>query len=91
MHAAAERLLTDVTKADSTFTHDGCPITAEHVANTRKKVRPGGRYVLDKASDPQKIDACVTSILAHEAAGDAVAAGLNRTRKKSYVYTSSMW
>lgn len=90
MMAAAERLLTDVTKADSTFTHDGCPVTAQHVANARKKVRPGGRYVLDKASDPQKIDACVTSILAHEAAGDAVAAGLARRKKKSYVYTSSM-
>ncbi|MFB4320662.1 hypothetical protein [Actinomadura sp. 21ATH] len=90
MHAAAERLLTDVVKVDSTFAHDGCPITAQHVANTRKKVRPGGRYVLDKASDPQKIDACVTSIIVHEAAGDAVAAGLNRVKKKSYVYTSSM-
>jgi hypothetical protein len=91
MHAAAERLLTDVAKADSTFTHDGCPITTEHMRNARKAARPGNRYVLVKASDAQKIDACVTSILAHEAAGDAIAAGLNRVKKKSYVYTSSMW
>lgn len=89
MHAAVERLLTDVTKADSSFTHDGCKTTADHVANARKAARPAGRYVLVKASDAQKIDACVTSVLAHEAAGDAVAAGLVRKRKRRYVYTMS--
>jgi hypothetical protein len=76
MHAAAERLLTDITKADSTWTHDGCPITATHVRNTRKNARPNGRYVLGKASQQQKIDACVTSVLCHEAAGDVTAADL---------------
>lgn len=76
MHAAAERLLTDITKADSTWTHDGCPITATHVRNARKNARPSGRYVLGKASQQQKIDACVTSVLAHEAAGDVTAADL---------------
>ncbi|MEU9839733.1 hypothetical protein AB0C69_10985 [Actinomadura sp. NPDC048032] len=91
MHAAAERLLVDVSKADSTFNHDGCEITAEHMGNARKAARLQGRYVLVKASDAQKIDAAVTSILAHEAAGDALAAGLARPKKKSYVYTSSMW
>lgn len=85
MHAAAERLKTDVTKRDTKFTHDGCPITAEHVANTRAAARPGDRYVLAKASEAQKIDACVTSVLAHEAAGDAIAAGL-AARRKSYYY-----
>jgi hypothetical protein len=87
MHAACERLKTDVTKKDTTFSHDGCPITAEHVENTRAAARPGDRYVLAKASEVQKIDACVTSVLAHEAAGDAIAAGL-AVRKKSYVYTA---
>ncbi|MFJ9027574.1 hypothetical protein ACIRQP_03460 [Streptomyces sp. NPDC102274] len=76
MHAACERLKTDVVKKDSTFTHDGCPITSDQVANARSAARPGDRYVLRKASVAQKIDACVTSILAHEAAGDARAAGL---------------
>jgi hypothetical protein len=83
MHAAAERLLTDVNKADSPFRHDGCPITAVHVRNARKAARTGGRYVLGKASPAQKIDAAIPSILAHEAAGDAVAAGQARPKKKS--------
>lgn len=87
MHAACERLKTDVTKKDTTFTHDGCPLTADHVANTRAAARPGDRYVLAKASEAQKIDACVTSVLAHEAAGDAIAAGL-AARKRNYVYTA---
>ncbi|MFI6105833.1 hypothetical protein [Streptomyces sp. NPDC051310] len=85
MHAACERLKTDVTKKDTRFTHDGCPHTAEHVANTRAAARPGGRYVLTKASEAQKIDACVTSVLAHEAAGDVIAAGL-AAPKKTYYY-----
>ncbi|MFD5297211.1 hypothetical protein ACFWJU_18630 [Streptomyces mutabilis] len=85
MHAAAERLKTDVLKRDTAFTHDGCPITAEHVENTRAAARPNDRYVLAKASAAQKIDACVTSVLAHEAAGDAIAAGLN-ARKRNYYY-----
>lgn len=83
MHAAAERLLTDVNKADSAFRHDGCVTTAAHVRNARKAARTGGRYVLGKASPSQKIDAAIPSILAHEAAGDAVAAGQARPKKKS--------
>jgi len=89
MHAAAERLVTDVTKVDATFTHDACPWAAAHVANARKAARPGGRYVLTKASDAQKIDIAICSILVHEAACDSVAAGLARAKKKRYAYTSS--
>lgn len=76
MFAAVERLLTDVVKADSGFSHDGCVITGVHVANARKSARPGKRYVLAKASNAQKIDACVASVLVHEAAGDVTAAKL---------------
>ncbi|MFF2522244.1 hypothetical protein [Streptomyces liangshanensis] len=83
MHAAAERLVTDVTKRDSTFTHDGCETTGSHVANARKAARPGNRYVLRKASVHQKIDMGVVAVLAHEAAGDAVKAGLGKPKKKS--------
>lgn len=83
MHAAAERLVTDVTKKESTFRHDGCPVTAAHVANARKAARPGRRYILRKASVNQKIDLGVVSVLAHEAAGDAIKAGLGKPRKKS--------
>jgi hypothetical protein len=87
MHAAAERLLTDVVKRDSGFSHDGCPITADHVVNARRAPRPSERYVLVKASQPQKIDACVASVLAHEAACDATAADL--WQPDSVIYTAS--
>lgn len=81
MQAAAERLKTDISKSDSTFTHDGCEVTEQHVEATHKEFRAGGtkdnpRYVLTKPDDGRKIDACVTSILCHEAAGDVTAAGL---------------
>lgn len=76
MHAACERLITDVVKADSGFTHDGCRTTGIHVRNTRKAPRPGNRYVLKKASPKQKIDLCVTSVICNEAHGDVTAAKL---------------
>lgn len=88
MHAAAERLLTDVTKTDSGFTHDGCEITAQHVANAKKEQRPNGRYVLAKPGDGRKIDLAIPSILAHEAAGDVTAAGLWIAHTESYAYSA---
>jgi hypothetical protein len=87
MHAAAERLLTDVGKSDSAFTHDGCPITAVHVRNARKEARMNNRYVLAKPKQAQKIDGAMSSILAHEAAGDVTAAGLWKT-VESYAYSA---
>jgi hypothetical protein len=75
MQAAAERLHTDVCKKDTTFTHDGCPSTHDHVEATHKEPRPGKRYVLTKPEDGRKIDMAVVSILCHEAAGDVTAAG----------------
>lgn len=74
-------------KADSTFTHDGCDIASSHVKNARAAARPGDRYVLRKASDAQKIDMCVTSILAHEAAMDVRAAG-KAVKRKNYFYSA---
>jgi hypothetical protein len=87
MHAATERLLTDIHKADSGFSHDGCPTTALHVRNARKAARPSNRYVLKKASPAQKIDGCVTSVIVHEAAGDVTAAKLwpKKTRRRVVV------
>lgn len=82
MHAAAERLLTDMGKSDSEFTHDGCATTAIHVRNARKMARPGQRYVLGKPSNKQKIDMAVTSIICHEAAGDVTAAKLWPSTKR---------
>jgi hypothetical protein len=85
MHAACERLLTDVVKAESGFTHDGCDITQIHMRNARKAPRPSQRYVLTKASQAQKIDAGVTSVICHEAAGDVTAADLWHVEDE-YVY-----
>ena len=76
MHAALERMVTDLVNGE--LTHDGCPITAVHVANARKLARPGQRYVLGKPNESQKIDAAMASVLAHEAAADARAAGWAR-------------
>ena len=87
MHSACERLKTDVVKKDGTFTHDGCPTTADHIANTRAAARPMDRYVLRKASPVQKIDATIPSVLAHEALGDVIAAGLAE-KQQSFYYGS---
>lgn len=82
MHAAAERLLTDVSKVDTGLRHDGCPVTAAHMRNVRRTIRPGNRYVLRKAAVPQKIDAAVAAVIVHEAASDTTAGGLWRGRKQ---------
>jgi hypothetical protein len=76
MHAALVRQHTDATKADSTWMHDGCPVTFTHVKNARKLIRPGKRYILGKPSQTQKIDLAMVSVLADEAAGDVTAAKL---------------
>ena len=60
---------------DAEIRHDGCPITTAHMLNTRKLALRGDRYTLGKPSQHQKIDAAVTSVLAHEAASDERAAG----------------
>lgn len=73
MHEALRRFITDL--STGSLTHDGCEITAQHVANARKLARPGDRYVVGKPAQHQKIDAAVTSVLAHEAACDARADG----------------
>jgi hypothetical protein len=83
MHPAAERMLTDVAKQDSGFSHDGCATTSLHVGNARKAARPGKRYVLAKPSDAQKIDMAVVSVMCHQAAGDATAAGGFRKRSNT--------
>jgi hypothetical protein len=73
MYEAIRRFETDL--ITGALTHDGCPITAVHVANARKVAKPGQKYVLGKPTDMQKIDMAMASILAHEAAADARVAG----------------
>lgn len=73
MAAALERVVTDL--RTGVVTHDGCPITTAHVGNAVKMGRKNDTYVLAKASKTQKIDAAMATVLAHEAAADARAAG----------------
>lgn len=87
MHAALERLATDIVSGD--LKHDGCPITSVHVRNAKKDRRRNGLVCIrkDRPGSPRKIDAAVMSALAHEAAGDCIAEGL--ARKKTYgIYTA---
>jgi hypothetical protein len=84
MHDAAERLLTDINKSDSSFTHDGCPTTALHIRAARKAARLAGRYVLAKPGDGRKIDLAVSSIICHEAWGDVTNAKLWRRKYQAY-------
>lgn len=71
MYPAIRRFEADLSKM---ITHDGCPITESHMRNARKIPQRRG-YTLGKPSQHQKIDAAITSILAHEAACDERAAG----------------
>lgn len=75
MHEALERFMNDLTAGR--VTHDGCPLTALCMGNARKLAKASDRYVLGKPAQHQKIDAAMASVLAHEAAADARAAGWN--------------
>ncbi len=84
MHDALKRFSADL--ATTTIAHDGCPITATHMGNARKKAVPADRFVLMKpaGADHQKIDATMSSVLAHEAAFVARAACWNYYPTVSY-------
>jgi hypothetical protein len=73
MHEALERSVIDLKTGQST--HDGCKVTATHVANARKLAKAGQRYILGKPNEHQKIDMAMADTLAHEAAADAREAG----------------
>ena len=89
MHEALERFLTDLHA--KRITHDGCPLTATCMANARKLAKLSDRYLIGKPAQTQKIDAAMASVLAHEAASDARAAGwsvssLTRARGRASAY-----
>lgn len=88
MADALTRFVTDLSQ--KRISHDNCPITKTHIANARKTPIPGppGRYILSKPHGAyhQKIDAAMASVLAHEAACDAIAAGENAEPDDDYVY-----
>lgn len=92
MWPALERFRTDVKDADSAFSHDGDPDVATHMANAVVRARgldvvTGARkYILGKASEPQKFDYAMSSVLAHEATMDAIAAGATNQPQTNYSY-----
>lgn len=82
MHEALERFITDL--ATGRMSHDGCPLTALNLANARKVTKGADRYIIGKPSQAQKIDAAMATVLAHEAASDARAAGWTADREPTY-------
>lgn len=91
MYESLERFRTDVYNPDSGFTHDGDPDVETHMRNAIIRARnvdklTGVRqYILGKPADHQKFDLTMSSVLAHEATADAIAAGANVTTD-SYAY-----
>jgi len=83
MWASLERFRTDVYNEDSAFTHDVDVDVDAHMQNAVVRARGMDAltkervYILGKASEPQKIDYTMSSVLAHEAVCDAIASGAN--------------
>ena len=92
MHASLERFKTDVYNAESTFSHDGDELVANHLRNA--VVRAGNvdpvtkirKYTIGKPEKHQKIDYAMSSVLAHEAVMDALASGANAAPAENFVY-----
>jgi len=84
--AATERLETAVRAAlqvGSRSIHNGDPTLARHVGNARRKVSRSGVVLRKEApKSSKKIDAAMAAILAYEARGDAVAAGVKKRRRR---------
>lgn len=87
MHAALERFKTDVLTPDSDFAHDGDELVGVHIRNAVEVPRPNQTYLIFKphGAATQKIDLAMCSVLAHEAAGDVIAAGYTQS-EDDYVY-----
>lgn len=92
MHAALERFRGDVYNPESEFSHDADPDVETHIRNAIVRARGVDkltglrRYILGKPSEHQKIDLTMSSVLAHEARMDAIAAGALDKAETNYVY-----
>jgi phage terminase large subunit-like protein len=85
MHDALDRFVTDLNAGR--IKHDGCPLTALCLSNARKVAKTSDRYILGKPSQPQKIDAAMATVLAHEAASDERASGWqDKTDRRMFVF-----
>ncbi|RTL65916.1 MAG: hypothetical protein EKK42_20435 [Pseudonocardiaceae bacterium] len=74
MHETLVRFETDVSTGVATHAPDF--VLDLHIGNAVRHARPGDRYILGKASEHQKIDVAMATVLAHEARCDAVASGI---------------
>ena len=92
IHASLERFRTDVYNPDSDFTHDEDPDAEAHLRNaivrsgTVDAITKVRRYSIGKASEPQKIDITMSSVLAHEARMDVIASGAAEPEQESIVW-----
>jgi hypothetical protein len=88
MHDALVRVVNDLKSGRTT--HDGCPITALHVANARKVAKPAEQYILGKphGAAHQKIDMAMADVLAHIAGEDALLDGWATPDETNYLYTA---
>lgn len=93
MYAALDRLKTDLNNDESDFRHDGDEEVRTHMRNAR--IRPTTvdattgvkRYVIGKpfGEEHRKIDYAMSSVLAHEAAMDALKSGWQPEKPRSKV------
>ena len=84
IHEALEQFRADV--GSGRLTHDGCPVTTQHIENIRMQHRNSGRYVAAKPDAARKIDAGITAVLAHKAASDARAAGWSDEPEEHFTF-----
>lgn len=86
MHPELVRFEEDL--IEGRVTHDGCPISATHATNARKKAQPGQKFTLEKPNEHQKIDLIMATVLAHTAARDSLKSGWSaeKTRSKARVW-----
>lgn len=85
IHPALERFRTDLTDPSSGLTLDGDTRAAQHFANAIIRPRAAQAYIIGKPTQAQKIDIVMSSVLAHEATQDAIAAGATSTPPSSEV------
>lgn len=83
MYDALTRFLTDM--HTQRIRHDGCPYTQMAFLNARKAAKPGDKFVLAKPSEHHKIDPAMATVLAHEAAMDAITAGYRPKRDRKII------
>ena len=93
MFEALEAFKLTVTDPESEFSHDADETVSIHIRNAVESAVGGhGKYYIKKASEDQKIDLTMSSVLAHQAALDAVKSGAkNKKRSTIYTGTSTKW